>query len=107
MGDPYYYFLEPAASNVSGNRRPRREPNMFITFRKEMMNHRPRNMPMKSYSKWIAIQWKNLPNDVKDQLQRKYQIKRDKRQKSRSAKRKKPSKIKQNGYLTESASTDF
>src|ERR1043165_3392010 len=81
MGDPYYYFLEPAASNVSGNRRPRREPNMFITYRKEMMNHRPRNMPMKSYSKWIAIHWKNLSNDEKAQLQRKYQIKRDKKAK--------------------------
>ncbi|CAI2172126.1 3997_t:CDS:1 [Funneliformis geosporum] len=46
-------------------------------YRKDMMKHKPHNMPMTKYSKLVSEWWKKLSADEKAKLQRQYQIDRD------------------------------
>ncbi|CAG8627707.1 941_t:CDS:2 [Funneliformis caledonium] len=55
----------------------KREPNMFILYRKEMMRDKPYNMTMVRFSKLVSEKWKRLSEDEKTELQRRYQINRD------------------------------
>ncbi|CAI2165534.1 14857_t:CDS:1 [Funneliformis geosporum] len=59
--------------------RSKREPNMFIMFRKNMMKHKPPNMTMRQYSKLVSKWWEKLSIDKKDELRRQYQIQRDRK----------------------------
>jgi len=68
-------------TETSEKKPKKRKPNMFISYRKEMMRYKPHNMPMTKYSKLVSEWWKNLPKDKKTELQRNYQINRDKDQK--------------------------
>ncbi len=52
---------------------------MFISYRKDMMRNKPYNIPMTEFSKLVSEQWKRLTRDEKTELQRKYQINRDKK----------------------------
>ncbi|CAI2183148.1 7196_t:CDS:1 [Funneliformis geosporum] len=72
-----YYFFEPETLPSLDKGPKRRKPNMFIMYRKDMMKHKPHNMPMTKYSKLVSEWWKKLSADEKAQLQRKYQIDRD------------------------------
>ncbi|CAI2174607.1 5741_t:CDS:1 [Funneliformis geosporum] len=72
-----YYFFEPETLSSLDKGPKRRKPNMFIMYRKDMMKHKPHNMPMTKYSKLVSEWWKKLSADEKAQLQRKYQIDRD------------------------------
>ncbi|CAG8665445.1 1550_t:CDS:1, partial [Funneliformis caledonium] len=79
MGDnnlPLYFF-EPETSNASKRGPRRRRPNMFISYRKEMMKRKPPNMQMTDYSKLVSEWWKKLSANEKAKLQRRYQIERD------------------------------
>src|ERR1043165_7812351 len=70
-----FHYFEPDKSKKLERRK--REPNMFIAFRKEMMKFKPYNMKMTEFSKIVSKKWKNLTKDEKTELQRKYQINRD------------------------------
>ncbi len=74
-----FHFFEPETLKESKkNRGPKkREPNMFISFRNEMVKFKPYNIPMKIYSKQVSELWKGLSKDEKTKLQRIYQINRD------------------------------
>ncbi|CAG8456385.1 14926_t:CDS:1 [Funneliformis mosseae] len=78
-GNNTFHFLEPETSNRTIKEKPKKkEPNMFILFRKEMMKYKPyNNIPMTKYSKFVSEIWKNLSEIEKLYLQRKYQINRD------------------------------
>ncbi|CAG8594661.1 9550_t:CDS:1 [Funneliformis caledonium] len=74
-----FHFFEPEtfiSSNNNGSPK-RRVSNMFISYRKEMMIYKPHNMSMTEYSKLVSSWWKKIPNEVKTELQRRYQINRD------------------------------
>jgi hypothetical protein len=55
-------------------RRPR-EPNGFILFRSHLQ--RPKNMPMREFSKEASESWKKLSDDEKAKWQKQYHINRD------------------------------
>ncbi|CAI2171557.1 1828_t:CDS:1 [Funneliformis geosporum] len=60
------------------NRQPKRRlPNMFISYRKEMMKHKPSKMPMGEYSRLVSKWWKQLSESDKSKWQRRYHISRD------------------------------
>jgi len=61
---------------------PRREPNMFISYRKEMMRYKPYNIPMTKFSKLVSEKWKQLSEEEKTELQRQYQINSDQKRKN-------------------------
>src|SRR6266542_662545 len=73
-----FHFFDPETSKMS-KKRKKREPNMFISYRKDMMRNKPYNIPMTEFSKLVSEQWKRLTRDEKTELQRKYQINRDKK----------------------------
>ncbi len=78
-----FHFFEPETSKVSEKKKSKisikkkREPNMFISYRKEMMRYKPYNMAMTKYSKLVSKWWRNLSENEKTKWQRKYQINRD------------------------------
>ncbi|CAG8525930.1 4788_t:CDS:2 [Funneliformis caledonium] len=55
-----FHFFEPEKSEKRMNKPKKREPNMFISYRKEMMKHKPPNMQMTEYSKLVSKWWRNL-----------------------------------------------
>ncbi|CAG8578031.1 14205_t:CDS:1 [Funneliformis mosseae] len=72
-----FHFFEPETSKGSEKKIRKREPNMFILYRKEMMRDKPYNMTMVRFSKLVSEKWKQLSEDEKTELQRRYQINRD------------------------------
>ncbi|CAI2167380.1 5193_t:CDS:1 [Funneliformis geosporum] len=72
-----FYFIEPKTPKAINDKKKKRTPNMFILYRKEMMKYKPYNMQMTKYSKLVSEKWKELSEVEKNELQRRYQIKRD------------------------------
>ncbi|CAG8631040.1 4447_t:CDS:1 [Funneliformis caledonium] len=62
-----------------GKSEMKKEPNMFMLYRKEMMNHRRPNTPMTEFSKLVSKEWKNLSDHEKMKWKRNYQTSRDKK----------------------------
>src|SRR3990170_3872282 len=73
-----FHYFDPSETSAL-EKRKKREPNMFISYRKEMMRYKPYNMKMSEFSKLASERWKGLTKDEKTELQRKYQINRDKK----------------------------
>ncbi|CAI2184733.1 12831_t:CDS:1 [Funneliformis geosporum] len=74
------YFLEPVTSKTLERRDDtpkKRTPNMFISYRTEMLKFKPNNITMTEFSKQISTKWKNLSVEEKAELQKKYQISRE------------------------------
>src|ERR1044072_9091900 len=78
------HFLEPETSEMPEKmkKRGKREPNMFILYRKDMIKDQPHNMSMTELSKLASERWKRLSDHDKAQLQRSYQISRDRKRKA-------------------------
>src|ERR1044071_3605432 len=67
-----FHYVEPEVS------KPKKKiPNMFFAYRKEMMRYKPRNLSMTEYSKLVSKWWRDLSENEKVELQRRYQISRD------------------------------
>ncbi|CAG8464184.1 16041_t:CDS:1 [Funneliformis caledonium] len=81
MKGKQFVFVPPETPEETPEKRQesrlKREPNMFISFRKDMMRYKPYNMPMTKYSQLVSGWWKKLSKDKKSELQKQYQIKRD------------------------------
>jgi len=71
-----FHFFEPETSKAS-EKKKKRKPNMFISYRNEMLKYKPYNMPMSEFSKLASEWWKKLSKDEKVELQKIYQINRD------------------------------
>ncbi|CAI2165407.1 8995_t:CDS:1 [Funneliformis geosporum] len=56
----------------------KKEPNMFLLYRREMMKHRRPNVSMTEFSKFVSKEWKNLSDHEKMKWKRNYQMSRDK-----------------------------
>ncbi|CAI2167381.1 5194_t:CDS:2 [Funneliformis geosporum] len=72
-----FYFVEPETSETLEKKNRKREPNMFISYRKERMKGRPHNITMTEFSKIVSEEWKKLSEEEKAKWQRKYHINRD------------------------------
>ncbi|CAG8450790.1 12346_t:CDS:2 [Funneliformis mosseae] len=64
-----FHFFEPEKSEKRMNKPKKREPNMFISYRKEMMKHKPPNMQMTEYSKLVSKWWRNLSEGLSNFVQ--------------------------------------
>ncbi|CAI2188487.1 8139_t:CDS:2 [Funneliformis geosporum] len=73
-------FPTPETSENQNKIRKKREPNIFITYRNEMMKKKPLNMTMTEYSKLVSDWWRKIPEYEKAKRKRQYQINRDQKQ---------------------------
>ncbi|CAG8633307.1 12442_t:CDS:2 [Funneliformis mosseae] len=64
-------------TSLGSEKKRKREPNMFISYRKEMMERKPPNMSMTKYSKLVSYWWRKIPENEKAERKRQYQINRD------------------------------
>ncbi|CAG8562397.1 14603_t:CDS:1, partial [Funneliformis mosseae] len=67
----------PQTSKAYEEKPKKRIPNMFISYRNEMMKYKPNNIQMTKYSQLMSEKWKELSEIDKTELQRQYQINRD------------------------------
>ncbi|CAG8667289.1 2062_t:CDS:1 [Funneliformis caledonium] len=72
-----FHFFDPETLNTSEIKPKKRTPNMFISYRNEMMKDRPLNIPMTKFSRMVSKEWKKLSEYEKAKWQRKYHISRD------------------------------
>src|ERR1044072_6088228 len=75
----WFSFDPEKALKKENKKQKKREPNMFIAYRNEMMKSKPQNITMAKFSKLVSIKWKQLSKEEKDQWQRRYQINRDRK----------------------------
>ncbi|CAI2170197.1 19546_t:CDS:1 [Funneliformis geosporum] len=92
MGDELKVFQYTFTEGKSTKQPVKRLPNMFISYRNDMMTKKPHNMPMTEYSRLVSKWWKELSESKKSELQMRYHIDRDRKLYLPSIKDEKPLK---------------